>query len=608
MTLQLETNISKYLHISVYDSGNHINANKHAFCRRMRHENKMLFFIFRENEKNPDIKTYLHNTFCCRKDDFRLCIGLLPAYVEKIEELALSEQNTPGQVHAFLSFFPSFAPFKRLRKLNFHFNAEAVSVRETEETLRSLLETNIETLSIKVVNAARMSSLEGAMGAIFQLKTLKKLSLISDNGSTDRFFLNDVSSNVEYLTISGIHCDFENLGSIFRCASDLKYFNIQVTPSRRPRARKNLTKNIILMPKLRSVVFNFGNDAPEFDLLSQYLKGMPALRRLEIKAHHTLFDADAWETLVKTSMPSLIYLHLETNRAGLELGDIQELLDSYQTPFWLERKNFKILIIECAHLDSDRFAIDKMQRLGSNGFYEPVAQWWTGPLRGPNDNVSSMNKIFNLGLSVASNSLSQYRYLDNVDQLILYDLDDELLKLMKKYMDCSRVKHLDISQLVEKSYTAASVLSCTKNIKSLQATVTQLLIYQHVYLRTENCIKYLDVSLTQSDFDETEILTIAKLFPKIEHLAINTENLGNVPKLKIYLPHLRSLAFKITDSEFLYIDSAYEKQMWEQNLRQKTNFLFQREEDWITVWIDQDVFEERYWKTFGTDSSQWMDE
>ncbi|CAF3776703.1 unnamed protein product, partial [Rotaria sp. Silwood1] len=60
----------------------------------------------------------------CHQDDFRLCMGLLPAYIDKIEELAISEENTPGQVYAFLSFFPSFAVFKRLQTLYFHFDSE----------------------------------------------------------------------------------------------------------------------------------------------------------------------------------------------------------------------------------------------------------------------------------------------------------------------------------------------------------------------------------------------------------------------------------------------------------------------------------------------------
>ena len=41
----------------------------------------------------------------CHKDDFRLCIGFLPAYIDKIIELSLSDQNAPSQVYTFLSFF-----------------------------------------------------------------------------------------------------------------------------------------------------------------------------------------------------------------------------------------------------------------------------------------------------------------------------------------------------------------------------------------------------------------------------------------------------------------------------------------------------------------------
>ncbi|CAF3694868.1 unnamed protein product [Rotaria sp. Silwood1] len=45
-------------------------------------------------------------------------------YLDKIEELSISEQDTPGQVYAFLSLYPSFASFKRLRTLHFHYHGE----------------------------------------------------------------------------------------------------------------------------------------------------------------------------------------------------------------------------------------------------------------------------------------------------------------------------------------------------------------------------------------------------------------------------------------------------------------------------------------------------
>ncbi|CAF1076090.1 unnamed protein product [Rotaria sordida] len=62
----------------------------------------------------------------CRKDDFRLCISLFPSLIDKIRELALSEWNAPGQIHSFLSFFPSFKPFINLRTLYFHFDTATI--------------------------------------------------------------------------------------------------------------------------------------------------------------------------------------------------------------------------------------------------------------------------------------------------------------------------------------------------------------------------------------------------------------------------------------------------------------------------------------------------
>ncbi|CAF1247344.1 unnamed protein product [Rotaria sp. Silwood1] len=116
----------------------------------------------------------------CHKDDFRLCMSLLPAYIDKIEELAISEQDTPGQVYAFLSFFPLFTLFKRLRKLYFHFNGEAISWSILENALNSLLQTTIETLSIKASIKENEFSLGNTIVHIFGFKSLKRFSLSSD--------------------------------------------------------------------------------------------------------------------------------------------------------------------------------------------------------------------------------------------------------------------------------------------------------------------------------------------------------------------------------------------------------------------------------------------
>ncbi|CAF3645152.1 unnamed protein product [Rotaria sp. Silwood1] len=94
----------------------------------------------------------------CQKDDFRFCMELVPAYLDKIEELAISEQDTPGQVNAFLSLFPSFELFKQLRTLYIHFDDDAIDWRIIERALNSLSQTAIETLSIKSMNTDIMNN------------------------------------------------------------------------------------------------------------------------------------------------------------------------------------------------------------------------------------------------------------------------------------------------------------------------------------------------------------------------------------------------------------------------------------------------------------------
>ena len=112
----------------------------------------------------------LHFDFIrCQKDDFSVCMGLLPAYIDKIEKLAISEQSTPGQVHAFLSFFPSFELFKRLRTLYFHFDDGAVEWNIVENALRSLHHTSIRTLSIKKIGTTDTSSLSDIVARSFPI-------------------------------------------------------------------------------------------------------------------------------------------------------------------------------------------------------------------------------------------------------------------------------------------------------------------------------------------------------------------------------------------------------------------------------------------------------
>ncbi|CAF2854740.1 unnamed protein product [Rotaria sp. Silwood2] len=273
----------------------------------------------------------------CQKEDFRFCMGLLPAYLEKIEELVISEQDTPGQVYPFLSFFPSFALFKRLRTLHFHFNDEDVKWEMIERALNSLSQTTIDTLSIKAMNTVNRSLLGNIIVDLFRLNSLKRFFLVSQMYSINWSDLATVSSNIEYLTISGIQFLFRDLQYIFKCCPHLQYLDVELN-NKRPydyyETEESRKTNIVPMSTLRTLVLYFQENASiTMDTLKQYFKFMLALNHLEIKSHSGIFDANAWQILLETSLPSLTHFSLRTTTFRLEEDKLHNILALFQSSY-----------------------------------------------------------------------------------------------------------------------------------------------------------------------------------------------------------------------------------------------------------------------------------
>jgi len=131
--------------------------------------------------------------------------------------------------------------------------------------------------------------------------------------------------------------------------------------------------------------------------------------------------------------------------------------------------------------------------------------------------------------------------------------------------------------------------------------------YQNKCLGNDNCLTCLDISGDQHSFNKEVLVIIGKLFPKIEHLIINTRDLRNVPLLQIYLPRLRSLTFKHMDERHSFLSDDYLEGSLDEDLRRQTQFLFQRETDWFTVWIDKAALQEPYWEIIDNNSSKSLD-
>jgi hypothetical protein len=333
-------------------------------------------------------------------------------------------------------------------------------------------------------------------------------------------------------------------------------------------------------------------------MLAQSLKAMPALHRLDIQAHSALVDANAWKTLLETSLPMLTHFTLKTTVRRLNYANIEKILASFKTPFWISKKKFYMIITRHMHSDNKEFGFYKMPADDVDEFNQPVIQFWIAPLRARIDDIPT-NDIAKFGIGDRARRFSRYYYFRNVKLLVVYNLDEDLLEWLLTCVNYSQIEHLDISQLDTKCNTTTALLSYVRNIVSLRIKYGHLHTHQSVFSENNSCLKYLDMSVAEHHFHKKDITIISKLFPDIEHLVINTKMLWNIPLLRTYLPRLCSLTFKIIDSQFSSYTNS-KKKLWDKQFEQKIKFSFQRDDDWITVWIDQDALEESYWQTFNS--------
>ncbi|CAF1490937.1 unnamed protein product [Adineta steineri] len=563
----------------------------------------IIAFIDQQNQRfNGLIMQCRHHNFNfvnCQKDCFHYCINFLPNYIGKIKKLVLSDHNTPGQISTFLLRFPLLHNFRNIHRLSINFNAETVSWIRIRNALRSLSTTNIHTLIINVIHMERPSRLNYINYDMFDLQSIKRIDLLSDISYDDWGLLPTLFSKIEHLTSIRMSCDFQYLCSILQNAFHLKYLNVRLDSSSLSRFFKpyqHTNDSIISIPVLHTFLLSFqSTDPTTFEKLAYYLRRMPALRRLDIKAHGALLDANAWEALLQTSLPQLTHFRLKTTTSCINNIELENILASFETPFWITKDNFYLIVTKHKYLDTKTLHSYKLQVDNEDEFNQPVIQWWIVPFRNRLDDIPTSD-IISFGISGVVRSLSQYYYFNNIEHLVIYDMNEGFSNWILKYINYSQIKYLDISYIDKESNIIALLLLQLKNIISLRIDYQHLVTYKNVYLENNHCMKYLDISVNKHNFNEEDIMMIAQLFPRIEHLIINTNMLENVPLLENYIPHLCSLTSNIIDESFRRYKS-YERRLWVDNLRQKFQVSFEFAIDnGMTIWIDQAALNESYWQ------------
>ncbi|CAF3322907.1 unnamed protein product [Rotaria sp. Silwood2] len=339
---------------------------------------------------------------------------------------------------------------------------------------------------------------------------------------------------------------------------------------------------------------------------------MPNLYHLEVlNSHNRFFNASDWQILLETSLPQLTYFTLKISAARLSqhsLDNIHRSLTSFQTPFWIENKNFNIFIMmyKCfgdiifnyQPIDPRRhqFDIDFNSQINSG-----TVQFWTVPERSIIDNRFLMDSITSLRLSAEDPLPPSQYYFENVKCLKVDCLNSSLLEWITTHIRLSKITELKIPGPKMEFHVVTSLIALIENILSLQIEFNRLILQQIGLIRTNKNIKRLDISFSllynQQAFQKEDICIIADLFPLIEHLKIDTIDFDSVPFLYTCFPHLHSLTFKIIDLTLPMFDS-FKEQQWDNRLRIKMKLTFKRAGEWLTIWIDEVTLQESNWQSF----------
>lgn len=350
------------------------------------------------------------------------------------------------------------------------------------------------------------------------------------------------------------------------------------------------------MTSLHTVIFKLQEHSEITpNMLEPYLKAMTSLYRLEIKGYNAVSNIYAWETLLKTSASMLTYFTLESG-VLFTCNDTTDPFESIQTPFRIEKKNFNIFLKLHSSYRSNDISLYRVRSRNPYVLEDPLYFWWMRPQRERNDNLFPANSISSLILSSASSTFLKDHYLDNVNHFEVREINDDLVQLITTHVNCSRIKHLDLTNFRQLGYTFSLFVSYIKNIVSLRISLNQLLDGQFICLKECNNLKFLDISPRLHFFNEENISIVGSMFPNIEHLMIHTQILKDVPMLPTYLSHIRSLSFINRGMVKQSVSDQYGEQSADENLRQNDQFLFSRRLTWITVWIDEAALQDPYWQ------------
>lgn len=267
------------------------------------------------------------------KPDFdRLCHLIDPC---RVISLILSEdEETFDQIKLFLSNF-------NLRQFN-HLNSLSLFINE-EEQLKSIVERfkirSLKLFSLKIQRSddRRKTTTARLLSSIIGKSHLSKLELHMQEGRFEKICW-PIKCSIQYLKINNT-VSFDQISNILLCSPHLHTIIINsfyiLNPNQSISTPFQQLKSLTLTKVINKI-----------DELELFLSIMPSLTYLKLIGNGNYCDGHRWEQFIQLHLPLLnkfeFYFN-ETRNIQQTYSDIENIIASFKSSFWLEDKKWFII-------------------------------------------------------------------------------------------------------------------------------------------------------------------------------------------------------------------------------------------------------------------------
>ncbi|CAF3262188.1 unnamed protein product [Rotaria socialis] len=372
-----------------------------------------------------------------KKDFDSVCEINLPLIFDQISSLGLSnDDEIPHQIDLFRSYGWKLDQFQNLSSLSLDHIRSGDIVCEVLCECPQLIHLNLNSCYF----GGKQDDILRFVNCVWSLPKLTYCCLnMSFKHGLTMPISNNISLSLKHLSVLGVSYRIDQLTQLCEYTPHLQYFTFDLSSTR---SGEEIKKSISSITTLNLVFVG-----TQHGIIENLLKHVPNLCRLKIETMYLEMNGHDWEHIICRCLPKLKAFQLKMRFEVTREKHRKELLNSFQTRFWLEEQQWYIRY----HYNLDDSS--KMICLYTLPFsfsyldiFFPIHFESTCPQDDDDNQYLSYNHVQHLlyRSSLTNNIIVSNLHFSNVTQLsITLPANNNLLFIMKKL---DRLNTLEVSR------------------------------------------------------------------------------------------------------------------------------------------------------------------